>query len=115
MNDEDNFDQIEKEAEARKEVAGLDSEALLEMLALVLSRDLVVRIIAGTATPSDRNTARQLLKDAGIELAPDGKPAAELQDVLGDAPYDDYRDNGAGEAEVIPQLSLARVAKTGTS
>lgn len=116
MNDFGDFDDNsrEKEEEAREEIKGIKGEELLELLADVLSRDLVIRIMAGTASPSDRNTARQLLKDAGIELAPDSKQAANLVDVLGDAPYDDH-ERGTGETEIIPKLSLARVAKTGTS
>ena len=99
----------EAEEEAREEVKDLSGESLLEKLADILSRDLCIKIMAGTASPSDRNTARQLLKDAGIELAPDGKPAVELADALGDAPFDDYGDDtsSTGEAEVIQKLPLA--------
>lgn len=58
----------------------MDLTKRLEALAGLLTDDLIEKLERGDATPSDRNVARQLIKDAGLELSP--IKAAELKDVI---------------------------------
>ena len=47
-----------------------DNKKALESLHTVLVQELLDRIRAGDAKPSDLNVARQFLKDNGIECLP---------------------------------------------
>ena len=59
----------------------------LESLHGILIEELIQRIKAGTATPSDLNVARQMLRDNQIDCAAvEGAPILKLAENL---PFDD--------------------------
>lgn len=58
---------------------------ILEQLHESIAKDLLNRVLSGEATPAELNTARQFLKDNGIEAVPTpenplGELAASLPD-----------------------------------
>ena len=61
-----------------------DSKELLEVLHTELIQELLGRIRAGDAKPSDLNVARQFLKDNGIECLP--VPESPFGDLMASLP-----------------------------
>ena len=61
-----------------------DNKKALESLHTVLVQELLDRIRAGDATPSDLNVARQCLKDNGIECIP--APESPFGDLMASLP-----------------------------
>lgn len=61
-------------------------ELLLEELHIATTGELLKRVRSGTATASELNVARQMLKDNNIELRPNPlSPLGQLADELPDA------------------------------
>ena len=69
-----------------------DNKKALESLHTVLVQELLDRIRAGDAKPSDLNVARQFLKDNGIECIP--APESPFGDLMASLP----------DLEAIPPL-----------
>ena len=61
-----------------------DNKKALESLHTVLVQELLDRIRAGDAKPSDLNVARQFLKDNGIECIP--VPESPFGDLMASLP-----------------------------
>ena len=61
-----------------------DNKKALESLHTVLVQELLDRIRAGDAKPSDLNVARQFLKDNGIECIP--APESPFGDLMASLP-----------------------------
>ena len=61
-----------------------DNKKALESLHTVLVQELLNRIRAGDAKPSDLNVARQFLKDNGIECLP--VPESPFGDLMASLP-----------------------------
>ena len=61
-----------------------DNKQALESLHTVLVQELLDRIRAGDAKPSDLNVARQFLKDNGIECIP--APESPFGDLMASLP-----------------------------
>ena len=61
-----------------------DNKKALESLHTVLVQELLDRIRAGDAKPSDLNVARQFLKDNGIECLP--VPESPFGDLMASLP-----------------------------
>jgi len=61
-----------------------DNKKALESLHTVLVQELLDRIRAGDAKPSDLNVARQFLKDNGIECLP--VPESPFEDLMASLP-----------------------------
>ena len=61
-----------------------DNKKALESLHTVLVQELLYRIRAGDAKPSDLNVARQFLKDNGIECIP--APESPFGDLMASLP-----------------------------
>jgi len=61
-----------------------DNKKALESLHTVLVQELLDRIRAGDAKPSDLNVARQFLKDNGIECIP--APESPFGDLMSSLP-----------------------------
>jgi hypothetical protein len=98
---EDNNSIEPLDVEIRRKV-DVGKDDLLELLAGLLTRDLVIRIAMGIASPADRNVARQILRDAGYELTDKNKNVANLKDVLGKMPFEVNEDDGDNEPFRLP-------------
>jgi len=63
------------------------SEETLSKIHESLASELLTRIQEGTATPTDLNVARQMLKDNNITISP--AASSPLVNILEELPYDE--------------------------
>ncbi|QDP52153.1 MAG: hypothetical protein Unbinned3138contig1002_31 [Prokaryotic dsDNA virus sp.] len=66
------------------------SEETLAKIHESLASELLTRIQEGTATPTDLNVARQMLKDNNITVS--AESSSPLINIAEDLPYDDSED-----------------------
>tara|TARA_R100000808_G_scaffold1960_4_gene8355 strand:- start:9671 stop:9931 length:261 start_codon:yes stop_codon:yes gene_type:complete len=78
------------------------SEEVLSQIHESLAKELLIRIQEGTATPTDLNVARQMLKDNNITVTPASN--SPLVNILDDLPYDEKGTIIRSETIEIPKV-----------